>query len=130
MFVPSVGCCVSTTKPYLQANMKACPSLFLAALLFLGFHASAQTANPDANEKARAVLAYIHGLEPRTDKRVLSGQFSNFGDGASLRLLNQIHDQSGHWPAILGVDYLGGRAGIRVDRADRAAIDFGTRADW
>ncbi|HXC99670.1 MAG TPA: glycosyl hydrolase [Verrucomicrobiae bacterium] len=104
--------------------MKFLFGLLPGALVFCGLHASAQTANPDANEKARAVLAYIHSLEPRTDKRVLSGQFSNFGDHASLRLVNQIHEQSGHWPAILGVDYLGGRAGIRCDQADRAAIDY------
>ncbi len=104
--------------------MRFCFGLIVAGMVLSGHPVCAQTANPEASAKAKAVLAYIHGLEPRTDKRVLSGQFSNFGDRASLRIMNQIHDKSGHWPAILGVDYLGGRAGVRCDQADRAAIDY------
>jgi mannan endo-1,4-beta-mannosidase len=109
---------------YSKKTMKFSFGLLMAATVFSSFQIFAQPANPEANAKAKTVLAYIHSLEPRTDKRVLSGQFSNFGDRASLRLANQIHEKSGHWPAILGVDYLGGRAGIRTDVADRAAIDY------
>jgi mannan endo-1,4-beta-mannosidase len=108
---------------YRRATMKSCLTLILSALALSGLHAAAQTANPDADAKAKAILTYMHGLESRTDKRVLSGQFSSFGNNASLRLLNQVHEQTGHWPAILGVDYMG-RGGVRSDVANRAAIEY------
>lgn len=103
--------------------MKPGISVLLSLLVFTGVNAAAQTANPNANAKAKAILAYMHSLEPRSDKRVLSGQFSNFGDRANLRIMDQIHEQSGHWPALLGVDYLG-RGGVRSDVANRAAIEY------
>ncbi len=64
-------------------------------------------ANPDASPRARAVLAFIQGLEAKTDHRMLSGQFTNFGAGASLELADEIHAQTGRWPAMVGVDYAG-----------------------
>ncbi|HXR03750.1 MAG TPA: glycosyl hydrolase [Verrucomicrobiae bacterium] len=80
-------------------------------------------ANPYANVQTKAVLKYFQGLEARSDKRLLSGQFSNFGDRANLRLLNDIHANTGHWPAIIGADYAG-RGGINAEAADQAAIAY------
>jgi mannan endo-1,4-beta-mannosidase len=80
--------------------------LFLALILTSGCRTTHQTAaNPKSNARAKAILRYVQSLERRTNKRVLSGQFSDFGKGASLRLMTEIHNRTGHWPAILGVDY-------------------------
>mgnify|MGYP001562914559 CR=1 FL=1 len=51
------------------------------------FAAVARTANPQANLRTQAVLDYLIGLESRTDKRLVSGQFVNFGTGANLKLM-------------------------------------------
>ncbi|MDD2763522.1 MAG: glycosyl hydrolase [Opitutaceae bacterium] len=62
-------------------------------------------ANPQASPRTRAVLDFIGSLEARTDKRLLSGQFTDYGTQASLELPEKIHLQTGHWPALIGVDY-------------------------
>jgi mannan endo-1,4-beta-mannosidase len=64
-------------------------------------------ANPRASARTRAVLAFVVSLEARTDKRMLSGQFTNFGPGACLELPEETFRQTGHWPALIGVDYAG-----------------------
>lgn len=84
-----------------------------------------QPANPSANAKAQAVLKYFQGLDSRPDKRVLSGQFTDFGNGASLRLMNEIHDQTGVWPAILGADYADfGKGSLTFNAPNKAAIEY------
>jgi mannan endo-1,4-beta-mannosidase len=80
-------------------------------------------ANSHSNTRARAVLTYFQSLEARPDKRLLSGQFSNFGGRANLDLLTEIHDQSGHWPAFLGVDYAG-RGGVSTEEPNKTAIEY------
>ena len=79
--------------------------LLLALSLASGCRTAQAPANPKSNARAKAILQYVQSLEGRTNKCVLSGQFSNFGDGANLRLMDEIHDRTGHWPVILGVDY-------------------------
>jgi mannan endo-1,4-beta-mannosidase len=86
---------------------------------------SLEPANPNANPQARAMLKYIQSLNARQDKRLLSGQFTDAGNGASLRLLNEIHDQTGHWPAILGADYADFPKGSLSSKApNKAAIEY------
>ena len=71
--------------------MKKLTLVLLAAGLMSVRLAAAQpvrTANPNANARTKAVLAYLTGLEKRTDRRLLSGQFVNFGNGANLRLMD------------------------------------------
>ena len=80
--------------------MKKICCLLPAMIALSGCCIAQSPANPQANAQAKAVLKYFQGLEARSDKRLLSGQFSNFGDRANLRLLNDIHDRTGHWPAI------------------------------
>ncbi|MEI7807557.1 MAG: glycosyl hydrolase [Verrucomicrobiota bacterium] len=63
------------------------------------------SANPNASPKTRAVLKYFQSLPACADKRIVSGQFTEFGNGAKLQLMEQIHEKTGHWPAIIGVDY-------------------------
>jgi mannan endo-1,4-beta-mannosidase len=80
--------------------------LVSAALFFANGTANAiEPANPKANPKARAILNYLQGLSVRQDKRLVSGQFSAFGRGASLRLMERIHERTGYWPALMGADY-------------------------
>ena len=62
-------------------------------------------ANPHATPRARATLDYLASLEPRSEQRMLSGQFVGFGPGAHLRLMEQIHLKTGQGPALIGVDY-------------------------
>lgn len=99
----------------------------LAAVVLLpgGFPAEVEPANPKTNPKARAILDYFHALEGRSDKRILSGQFSDFGNGATLNLLTNIHDKTGQWPAMLGVDYADFRRGsLTVAVPNRSAIEY------
>ena len=103
--------------------MKNTICLLLAMILVSGCRTPQAAANPKSNARAKAILKYVQSLEGRTNKCVMSGQFSNFGQGADLRLVNEIHDQTGHWPAILGVDYAG-RGGITHDAPNQAAIEY------
>jgi mannan endo-1,4-beta-mannosidase len=105
--------------------MKKFLRFLLILLLASVVKAHGQTANPDANPKARAILEYFSSLEKRTDKRLISGQFSDFGNGASVRIVNQIHEQSGHWPALLGVDYVDfGKSDLTHANPNKAAIEY------
>ncbi len=82
-------------------------------------------ANPGANPVARAVLKYIQGLPARSDKRVLSGQFTEHSPGPneSSAVFNRIQQRTGCCPAILGVDYANWSDGsIDSAAANAAAI--------
>src|ERR1700690_4422401 len=103
--------------------MKNICCLLFAAVLVAGCRTPQAPANPSVNARASAVLTYFQSLEARPDKRLLSGQFSNFGNRADLKLLTEIHDQTGQWPAILGVDYAG-RGGVSPEAPNRAAMEY------
>jgi mannan endo-1,4-beta-mannosidase len=79
----------------------------LGILLSPPARAAAAPANPKANARARAVLDFIQSRETRTDHRLLTGQFTNFGGAANLELPGEIFRQTGRWPALIGVDYAG-----------------------
>jgi mannan endo-1,4-beta-mannosidase len=76
----------------------------IAALLLLQAPASGP-ANPSANLKARAVLDYLVKLPSQGPKRILSGQFTDYGPGAKVALCEEAFRQTGHWPAMIGLDY-------------------------
>lgn len=103
--------------------MKNICCLLFAAVLVAGCRTPQAPANPNVNARARTVLTYFQSLEARPDKRLLSGQFSNFGNRADLNLLTEVHDRTGQWPAILGVDYAG-RGGVSPEAPNRAAIEY------
>jgi mannan endo-1,4-beta-mannosidase len=103
--------------------MRIFSSLLLAAILASGCRTPQSSANLHSNAQAKAILKYFQNLEGRTNKCLLSGQFSSFGGGANLRLMNSIHDKTGHWPAFLGVDYAG-RGGVAPDAPNKAAIEY------
>jgi mannan endo-1,4-beta-mannosidase len=96
------------------------------SLLFSGAAIALEPANPQANAKARAILNYFQGLSTRQDKRLVSGQFTEAGPTATLRLMNEIHDQTGQWPALMGADYADVDKGslITCKAPNRAAIQY------
>ncbi len=105
--------------------MKTVFCVLLAAIVYCGLPAKAEpAANPDANAQAKAILKYFQGLETHPDKRLVSGQFSDFGNGANLALVKQIHDRSGRWPAIIGVDYADFRRGISYRAPNATALAY------
>lgn len=95
-------------------------------LLFAGVAANAlEPANPNANAKARAILDYFQGLGARQDKRLVSGQFTGFGRGTTLRLMDDIHDRTGQWPGLVGTDYADFQNGSLTYKApNQAAIHY------
>lgn len=81
------------------------------------------TANTNASADARAVLRYFQDISKRPDKRLISGQFTDFGNGASLRLMEDIKTKTGHSPGILGADYADfGKGGLTFDKPNAAAL--------
>lgn len=109
--------------------MKGILALLLLSAARVALAADAQEpANPNANTQARAILKYFQTLAAKaeqqpSEKHLLSGQFANYGDWASVALMDRIHEKSGHYPALLGVDYAG-RGGINVVEPNKVAIDY------
>ena len=100
--------------------------LFVLLVLFACVAASAlEPANPNANAKAKAVLNYLQSLSARQEKRLLSGQFTGTGQRTNLRLMDQIHEQTGQWPALVGADYADFANGSLTSKApNQAAIQY------
>jgi mannan endo-1,4-beta-mannosidase len=100
--------------------------LALGALLLALLHlhgAGLEPANPQTNLSTRAILSYIAGLESHSEKRMLSGQFTDFGDNGTLGILDGIHKQSGHWPALAGFDYVNfAYGGLTTKVSNQSAI--------
>ena len=98
----------------------------MALTMDRGFRSSAaEPANPDTNPKARAVLNYIESLPQRRDKRLISGQFCGAGPAAKLGPCQEAVAKSGHWPAMIGLDYADfGKGGISTKSVNRLAIDY------
>jgi len=106
-------------KPIISAGVIQC-------LLCSGLAANAlEPANPKANAKARTILNYFQSLGEREDKRLVSGQFTGFGRGTSLQLMNEIHQRTGQWPALMGTDYADFAHGSLTTQApNQAAIQY------
>ena len=84
-----------------------------------------EPANPKANGKARAILDYLERLPQRSDKRMLSGQFSDCGPMAKLAMCEEVHTKTGHWPAMIGLDYADcAKAGLEYKTVNRVAIEY------
>ncbi len=106
--------------------------LLLPAVLWVAWILSsapakcAEPANPKANAATRIVLNYFHEVSSRTEgKRILSGQFSDFGNGANFRIMERIHEKTGHWPALIGVDYADfPRGNLTTKVPNQVAIDY------
>ena len=92
-----------------------------AALAFGGPH----PADGNANPRVREILAYLTGLEGRSDHRMLSGQFTEFGDSGNLSLLQKVQAQTGHWPAMAGFDYMDfPKKGLSTHVCNLSAIEY------
>lgn len=87
---------------------------------------ASEPANPQASPATRRVLDYFHELSARKEgRRILSGQFSDFGHGANLRIMEQIHERTGRWPALIGVDYADfGRGSLTTKVPNQVAIEY------
>jgi mannan endo-1,4-beta-mannosidase len=103
--------------------MKKIAFVALVSAMACGCRLPHEVSNPESNPKAKAILTYFQSLDTRGDKRLVSGQFANFGGGASLRLVNEIHDKTGHWPAILGVDYAD-FPGLSFEEPNRTLLQY------
>jgi mannan endo-1,4-beta-mannosidase len=87
----------------------ACSALFVAPLCAAGV----QTADPDANQSAKQLLAYIASVPSRPSHRIISGQAigrpGGYGTNDMLNgykhLVDQLHDQTGQWVGLIGASY-------------------------
>lgn len=100
-------------------------ALTMAIVACLGAHA-AEPANPNATPQARTILNYFHELSARKEgRRLLSGQFSDFGNGANLRIMERIQEQTGRWPGLIGVDYADfGRGSLTYKTPNKVALEY------
>jgi mannan endo-1,4-beta-mannosidase len=104
-----------------------CGPIGLLALLAVNSASgrAAEPANPAANSRARAILNGLESLPGRPVKRLISGQFAGFGSGASLKACEEAFQKTGHWPAIVGLDYAEFRTGgLDYAVVNRLAIDY------
>src|SRR5689334_5825967 len=86
---------------------------------------AAEPANPKANQQARAILNLIESLPQRSDKRLVSGQFCDFGSRARLGPCQDAFSKTGHWPAMIGLDYADfSNGGLSTYTVNRLAIDY------
>jgi mannan endo-1,4-beta-mannosidase len=102
-------------------------AIVLASFFACAVLASAETdpANPNANAATRSVLKYFQSLADSPEHHIVSGQFSNFGKGANLRAMTNVYEKTGHWPAIVGVDYADfGRGGLETAKPNQTAIAY------
>jgi len=101
---------------------------FVTAMLLLlsaGSARALEPANPKANAKARAILDYLAGLPQRAERRLLSGQFADCGPNAKLVLCAEVYEKTGHWPALIGLDYADfANAGLEWKTVNRVAAEY------
>ena len=96
-------------------------------MLLLGTLAkAAEPANKAATPAAREVLNCFCKLSAQKDgARIVSGQFTDFGHGANLAIMEKIHEKSGHWPGLLGADYADfSRGSLTCKIPNQAAIAY------
>jgi mannan endo-1,4-beta-mannosidase len=82
--------------------------------------AAAGPANPKASADARRIYAYFQSLPGRADARVVSGQFTQWGNSAATGYKQGIADlqaSTGKWVGLAGFDWRGG-------------VDLKTPSDW
>lgn len=104
------------------------PAFFLAVVCLGSWlpARAAEPANKKANPTTRTVLDYFHKLqEQKEGRRIISGQFGDFSQGSSLRILNDVFQKTAHWPGIIGADYADfAHGGIAFANPNKAAIEY------
>ena len=107
---------------------------FLLPALLLAFNGmpalGLEPANPKANAKARAILNYLDKLPTRDTGRTLSGQFTTC-EKAGPTECQKTYQKTGHWPAMIGVDYADFATGhLECQRANRVALKYAKQGGW
>jgi len=120
-----VRLCFGESVSIVPGAMKNLLAILLFPALMFAAEEPSQPANPAANPAARRVLDYFWSLDGRTNKHIVSGQFSDFGNGANVRIMERIHEATGHWPGIIGVDYADfGRGSLTFKKPNEACIAY------
>jgi mannan endo-1,4-beta-mannosidase len=97
----------------------------LAGVMCVSAAYGVEPANRKSNAQVRRVLEYFHSLSGKGGNGILSGQFTNFGNGSNLKIMEQIHEKTGQWPALMGADYADfGRGSITSKVPNAAAIEY------
>jgi len=96
----------------------ACSSIPAAEL-------SSPSADPDLNERGRAVLGYFQQLDRDPEFKMLSGQFCSYGPDARTEAPDKIFLLTGKRPAFLSVDYMAfKKQGIETALPNKILIDY------
>lgn len=96
----------------------------LAAIL-CAVSAAAGPANPNTNARTAAVLEYLTRLPEQAEGRMLAGQFSECGSQASVGPCEEVFKVTGHWPALIGLDYSDqGATALETHTPNHAAIAY------
>jgi mannan endo-1,4-beta-mannosidase len=97
----------------------------LALLICCKAAMALEPANPKTTAKGRAVLDYLASLPDRKDSRVVSGQFTDFGDGSDMSLLDECKRVSSHYPGMMGGDYADfGRNFVTTKAVNRVSLEY------
>ena len=87
----------------------------LVALLLLPLASradpAAAPADPQLNERGRAILGWFQQLQAEPGLKLVSGQFCGWSGTARIEVLGRIHQTTGRWPAMIGLDYCQWRPG-------------------
>lgn len=90
--------------------------------------AAIEPCNPNANAKAKAILHFFDSLSKRQENRIVSGQFTDFGNGSNLKIIEQVHEKTGVWPALIGIDYADfPRGDVTTALPNKTAIAYAER---
>ncbi|MDB5104159.1 MAG: Mannan endo,4-beta-mannosidase [Fibrobacteres bacterium] len=82
-------------------------------------------ANPNTTAKGKAILDYLAALPAHADKRVVSGQFTDFGGNSNLAILDETKRVGGHYPGLMGGDYADfGRNFVTSNGVNKTAIAY------
>lgn len=101
--------------------------VFFAASLAFSPVLRADPADAQLNPKGRAILAWFQELQASPQLRLVSGQFAGWSGSASIGELGRIHDATGRWPVMIGLDYCGwndGEAMIDVRQPNQLAREY------
>lgn len=85
---------------------------------------SVAPADPGLNARGRAILAYFQALQAAPELKLVSGQFCGWSGSASFSEMSKIHEATGQWPAMIGLDYctwVEGEAAIGIAQPNRLA---------
>ncbi|MBN1816407.1 MAG: family 16 glycosylhydrolase [Sedimentisphaerales bacterium] len=105
--------------------MKRVVMIVILAAAYVSVAQAVEPANRKSNPQVKKVLEYFYSLSDKSENRILSGQFTNFGTGSNLKIMEQIHDATGQWPALMGTDYADFRRGsITTKVPNTAAIEY------